>query len=1346
MVKASRPHRIKTFPDSYRAVLIGLAALLLTAASVDAQIYTQPNKGNYGTGQHRGFYDSTLFFPTGCGVPTDATWLYSEGFNHAGEKKLQFALYGDSCGNKAYLWIPSLQAWQPIGQGSGIDTLYARGDSAFYKKSGTEFFAFILGSGGSTDTTSLSNRINGKKDKSDSVSLAGYSTNANRQKLADSLTAIFNSLFKLSIDSVRLSGYTTVANKNKLADSLTANFNALISAYKLGNDSVRLSGYTTIANKNKLADSLTANFNTLLALYKLKSDSVALGGFTTIAHTNKVADSLRAVFNALLAGKVDTGSKANLYFQKDGGRGIMIGRGHDSVLAFKGLVDSGAAHLFLNPDSTITVYVDPAAAAFDSAASQGGGFHTDGFNQGKYLQIKDSTSYATFKRLYKTLDSLKAINVKIGDSTQYATFARLYKTLDSLKAINLKISDSAGVGYTTLARTRKVIDSLAALIAAGTSVANSTAVIGYTRILGSATTAKRSDAADPVDTTATTGVAPRHIVGDTANAIRTAQRWPAETVMGTIYRRIGWYNGINDFQNNNPTVVTVTNSSTTKNTTITPSTISFSNTVDINPVHWVMINRWSYTITTVVRGAVGASTVGFGPSLRSVQIASVANGLQCYVNGTNSGSAGQLNIVSEGGGSTLATHSGHAWHVADSIDLTLTLRDTAVVFICKNYTTGFTDSANYTFVVGTRTPPTSFVFGMTSFGDATGSYEVQAAKITSDYYKNALICVVGSSKQQGFRADNWYGRFSDSLNRLYPHVVLYAEGNGKYEDILNRIEELMSINAYCYLLHEPCNDLRGGAATMAKVQGIYTYVHDVLKAGGRPIFNCVWPEDSTAGGTPGTPLRAWNAWVKAQWPSEYVNTYDSMSTNDNLKAAYQADKTHPNQAGNNAAIRAWVASGVLAPLTYVNRLQFVKSGNFDYTQNGDSAALLPIDKKPGYVRHDIQSGGQSNGVLQDNGTVAGASTSKLIPVAGTQFNVNGLLGINGTNHGIIFSDRTAADQTIGVYSIYCSSNAVRFFANGLQNMSIDNAGHAAFGNVAVGNAANAFMSISPGLSTTPPIRFTTSGSVLVTTPVTGALEPIGAYLLYTNSTPTRDTVAMRSWVETNYAPIGSFSTPPNIGIGYRVYAPQTPGFKSLVFVNGSIDSTSTSNVLTFKSGSGQGASDADYTATNGATSIALPVITANRTLTVPNATAANTGAFMSIMNNNTAAFTWNVATGGGAGQLRDMSGTDIATLLNKTIYFFTNNGSYWILTGTQRIAPAGFGVSGSYSSTGTATTTFTVTTGVTEPNSTYKVVVTPTDALAAGLFYVTNKTATTFDVVYLSGLTGVVSFDWIVSP
>lgn len=71
-------------------------------------------------------------------------------------------------------------------------------------------------------------------------------------------------------------------------------------------------------------------------------------------------------------------------------------------------------------------------------------------------------------------------------------------------------------------------------------------------------------------------------------------------------------------------------------------------------------------------------------------------------------------------------------------------------------------------------------------------------------------------------------------------------------------------------------------------------------------------------------------------------------------------------------------------------------------------------------------------------------------------------------------------------------------------------------------------------------------------------------------------------------------------------------------------------------------------------------------------------------------------------------------------------------------------ISNSFSATGSATTTFTVTIGTTQASNTYRVSVTPTSVVAAASFYVTNKTTTTFQVVYPSGLTGLVKFDYSV--
>lgn len=107
--------------------------------------------------------------------------------------------------------------------------------------------------------------------------------------------------------------------------------------------------------------------------------------------------------------------------------------------------------------------------------------------------------------------------------------------------------------------------------------------------------------------------------------------------------------------------------------------------------------------------------------------------------------------------------------------------------------------------------------------------------------------------------------------------------------------------------------------------------------------------------------------------------------------------------------------------------------------------------------------------------------------------------------------------------------------------------------------------------------------------------------------------------------------------------------------------------------------------------------------------------------------------------LKFTSGTNLTVIENGAEEF--DGTEFYLSAGGTRQTVAK-GKSGSFSQVGAATTTFTVTFGGTQPNTTYRVFVTPTAVLSAALFYVTNKTTTTFDVVYLAGLTGTVTFDY----
>jgi hypothetical protein len=72
----------------------------------------------------RGNFDSTLHIPTGCGVPTDSSFLHDKVIKNKAAK------YFDSCGNKEYTWNPKLKSWVTGTPDSATyATVYSIGDS-----------------------------------------------------------------------------------------------------------------------------------------------------------------------------------------------------------------------------------------------------------------------------------------------------------------------------------------------------------------------------------------------------------------------------------------------------------------------------------------------------------------------------------------------------------------------------------------------------------------------------------------------------------------------------------------------------------------------------------------------------------------------------------------------------------------------------------------------------------------------------------------------------------------------------------------------------------------------------------------------------------------------------------------------------------------------------------------------------------------------------------------------------------------------------------------------------------------------------------------------------------------
>ena len=100
-----------------------------------------------------------------------------------------------------------------------------------------------------------------------------------------------------------------------------------------------------------------------------------------------------------------------------------------------------------------------------------------------------------------------------------------------------------------------------------------------------------------------------------------------------------------------------------------------------------------------------------------------------------------------------------------------------------------------------------------------------------------------------------------------------------------------------------------------------------------------------------------------------------------------------------------------------------------------------------------------------------------------------------------------------------------------------------------------------------------------------------------------------------------------------------------------------------------------------------------------------------------------------------VSGSNIKTINGATL-----------LGGSDIIIPIGFNSArGSTSFVATAQTAFTVTFGGTQPNATYNVFITPTTTLSASSNYISSKTTTNFTVTFLTGLTGTITFDYLLT-
>lgn len=1482
----------------------------LAVVYTNGQIYVQPNS-TYGTQEYRRAILSTFHYPTGCGVPTDFTYLNEPGIK---VRQNQAAIYYDSCGHHAYNWDPALRSWSLLGSGSGggVDSIYNRTDSAFYRLNGVEEFAFLI----SEDTTNLSARIDTlsatifaalalKVANFLGVSYVGYGTHSARPT---SGTGLYYDTDSASFFRVNGASYTnlfpsfnvTVLGKGGPGDTTLVSAsggNLLVAAVRdsgcivhvvnpdgswtfysfcalknywdstAGKISPHGATDTVVMNRvvvNNRIDQTYTNatagaFNQTGFNGTDRNNAIGMSGSTINgirrAYTPNGATFNLDIYNAFIAdlsgapsATVNTGSgfttllSSSTNWGTQNGFSVTYGGGGINRRAFATNIPAGTGN-----------YAFYSSADAPSLFGGAIGINQSAPNASALLDIVSTTKGILTPRMNTT--QMLAITTPPGgllvfniDSTSSLTGGYYY--YDGVTSAWRPLSKASGGG-------------------GGVSLANPTATIGFSAVNGSATTAMRSDAAPKIDTTVATGVIPRHVITDTAIAIRSAIP-TVDSIGGVIFQKGGasFVTGdIASFFTLNGVSASVSGGKIN----VTATAGNYNSSIDLKP--YTDRADWKMSVAFTV-GTPGTTTFGAGTGIRSTNTHGTFQDVKGWISLSTLGTSGQMNLAGDGStGTVLGTATPAVFTITAGHRMLVTTERIGynVMTTARDLTANSAPIYNYfSYTPATTAPNNTGRFAFFVLG--TDTYAIDSISVTTTETQGLQWLLVGDSKYLGSGASSFVSNLSGDMLRHIPSLGVSAGGNDMLEDIILKLPEIISRHPYGIIFGGGSNSVRFGDDSATTATLYDTCIARLTRAGIRVIHA---PMYEAAGTGIGVDLSKLYNHILQTYPGSIAPTFPVLQA----VGALNTDGTHPTDYGYSSM------ENVLLPFMGVERARntgYAIQRQIDKPQTGGFwltgapskllSQLVTGDGVAANIQNIINTNTSGSGTMQFFSTTGGTPTNFIISgntprTSGYPIGMAGStteLGYYTGSYARTFYITSPGTTTIGTgiqgnvqLNVWTAPDAyIAYYGNGGKTFLTGNniartagrqlsmggsctdlgyykssaynitARFDSANNVIIGDTVTKPSAILSTASTAKGVLFspmTTTQMGSISSPATGLMVwntdslnycvyngTAWRQVSYTATGSSFSTTAAHTWTNTNdftgatvtvatqtahdstikdantlyvdravaqgLATVVSGSTPTlqqvfNVGGGGKAFLTKSDTASGLSTNSLLLDSFPSvvirANTFSDIEHIGTTARIAVYANTaqlNGALNVATIAINSSFTasqslmpvqhvdLTAPSSNSTITlgsvatyiGYQWKFVNRNTTSFTWSFA----GVALKDASGNTVTSFPNGYAYEIYCDGTNWLLKNATYVGagPTGIPIAGSYSSTGTATTTFTVTIGITEPTTTYKVGFAPTDALAAGLYYITNKTATTFDVVYLSGLTGTVSFDWTITP
>lgn len=383
----------------------------------------------------------------------------------------------------------------------------------------------------------------------------------------------------------------------------------------------------------------------------------------------------------------------------------------------------------------------------------------------------------------------------------------------------------------------------------------------------------------------------------------------ASTFLGTLYNSNSWASTA-DFTTTGSTVTVTSNklvftggTAKTISTTVGTSNTTLPNYTRITSYGGTMLERYKFVAKIKVNAIPSGTTGGFAIGTYGINTVSVAN-LFGYFNMTTGAGTGTVSILMGTSNHTLAiSPTALTFSQNDYILLTLERYLDRVIITAENLTTGAQVSATYQMDFNSTNylAPNTSNFAVANMGGTGNSFIVDSLNITSKELKNAPLMLVGDSKLAGYRIPFAY-RVGSILNRSFIEGTITSSGQSdRTSDVLNHINEIISLAPRQVVLSIGRNDVNGGVSSATWQANIASIVSQ-LETAGIVVRLLDGLYETTTSQT------SYQSYIASTYPSKYIPTLNATS----YTAFQNDDAIHPTYIGHKQLAEIIATSKLIA--------------------------------------------------------------------------------------------------------------------------------------------------------------------------------------------------------------------------------------------------------------------------------------------------------------------------------------------------------------------------------------------------------------------------------------------------